>query len=68
MEKEAASLSVKDIARQMGVTDATVRVWVNSGRLPAWKLPGSGSQWIIRVKREDFEEFLRMYRSEAKPA
>jgi excisionase family DNA binding protein len=61
--KETPSLSVKDIAEEMSVTDATVRVWINSGKLAAFKLPGSGSQLIYRIKREDFDEFLQLHRT-----
>jgi excisionase family DNA binding protein len=63
MKKNGQTLSVREIAEQMGVTDATVRVWINCGKLPAYKLPGSGAQCIIRVRREDFEQFLRIHRS-----
>lgn len=56
-------LSVREIAEEMDVTDSTVRVWINSGKLPAYKLPGSGAQSIIRVRREDFDTFLRASRS-----
>jgi excisionase family DNA binding protein len=51
--------SVRDVARFMSVTPATVRIWINTGRLEAYKLPGRGSASIIRIKREQFERFLR---------
>ena len=54
-------LTVAEIAQRMNVTDATVRVWINSGKLPAYKLPGSGDQAIIRVKADVFERFLKAY-------
>ena len=53
------TLSVSEIAAEMRVTDATVRVWINKKKLPAYKLPGSGAQAIIRVRREDFDRFLQ---------
>lgn len=59
--KPNGALSVKDIADRMSVTDATVRVWINTGKLPAYKLPGSGAQAIIRVRPEAFEQFLSSY-------
>jgi excisionase family DNA binding protein len=55
------ALSVRDIAKRMSVNDATVRLWINTGKLPAYKLPGSGAQSIIRVKPEAFEQFLKTY-------
>jgi excisionase family DNA binding protein len=63
MSEWKESLTVREVAREMAVTDATVRVWINTGKLPAYKLPGSGAQSIIRIKRDDFEKFLRAYRS-----
>lgn len=59
------ALTVKEIAEQLHVTDATVRVWINTGKLPAYKLPGSGAQAIIRVKREHLERFLRSHEATA---
>ncbi len=59
-EAKSAVLGVAEIAAEMSVTDATVRVWINSGKLPAYRLPGSGSQKIIRVRRDDFERFLKV--------
>jgi excisionase family DNA binding protein len=57
--QENESLTVREIAERLSVTDATVRVWINTGKLPAYKLPGSGSQSIIRVSREAFDRFLK---------
>ena len=55
------ALTVREIAERMNVTDATVRIWINSGKMPAYKLPGSGAQSIIRVEAEAFERFLKTY-------
>jgi excisionase family DNA binding protein len=53
------SWTVQEIANKLNVTDATVRVWINSGKLKALKLPGSGSQPIIRIEHDEFERFLK---------
>ena len=58
-DKSKESLTVREIAERMHVADATVRLWINTGKLPAYKLPGSGSQSIIRVSRDAFERFLK---------
>ena len=60
LEKQEV-LSVAEIAAKMGVNDSTVRMWINAGKLPAYKLPGSGSQAIIRVRTDVFERFLKGY-------
>jgi excisionase family DNA binding protein len=60
-EAHSRALTVKEIAKRMNVTDATVRVWINTGKLAAYKLPGSGAQAIIRVRPEAFDRFLKMY-------
>ena len=63
--KPKNTLTVREIADQMKVTEATVRCWINSGKLVAYKLPGSGSQAIIRVEIEAFERFLAAFRTAA---
>jgi excisionase family DNA binding protein len=60
--KESA-LSVGAIAADMGVSEATVRVWISRGDLPAYKLPGSSTQPIIRVKRQDYDRWLESRRT-----
>ncbi len=49
-------LTVEDIAKLLDVSIDTVRNWINRKRdpLPAYKI---GREW--RIKREDFEQFMR---------
>jgi len=61
MKLTKESYEVSEIAELLSVTDATVRVWINTGRLKAFKCPGSGAQCIVRVFREDLERFLKTY-------
>ena len=53
--------TVSEIAELLSVSDATVRLWINTGRLKGYKLPGSGNQSLIRVLRRDLEGFLKTY-------
>jgi excisionase family DNA binding protein len=46
-------LRISDVARLCGVSDRTVRRWIDSGRLVARKL---GSQW--RIHPRDYAAFL----------
>lgn len=48
-------LSVAEIAEELGLSDDTIRNWVNRKKnpLPAIK---TGRDW--RIKREDLDEFL----------
>jgi excisionase family DNA binding protein len=47
-------LSLEDVARRLQVSDQTVRRWIKSGKLAAYK---PGLEW--RIKPSDLEEFLR---------
>src|SRR5215470_15536796 len=60
------SYTVSEIAEFLSVSDATVRQWVNRGRLRACKFPGSGNQSIIRVLRPDYDDFLKNYKKPMK--
>jgi len=44
---EAADLTVTEAAARLRVMPATVRLWINSGRLPARK--NASGQWRIAV-------------------
>jgi excisionase family DNA binding protein len=61
LPKEKDTYLVAEIARLCSVSEPTVRVWINTGKLWAHKLPGSGAQCIIRVWRDDLEDFLKTY-------
>jgi excisionase family DNA binding protein len=45
-------LKVKEVAVMAGVSLGTVRRWIKTGRLPAYRL----SSRIIRIKVEDWEK------------
>lgn len=47
-------LTTEDIAEQLHISVYTVRRYIRSGKLKAVKLEGA-----YRVRREDFEQFLR---------
>lgn len=56
------NLSVKDVAKILHVTDATVRAWINSKRLKA--LGGDepvvkGKRRFLQIRKDDLVEFLR---------
>lgn len=46
-------LTVQEIANKLSVTDRTVRLWLESGRLKGYKF---GKDY--RVDPEDFKEFV----------
>lgn len=50
-------LTVEEIARQLRVSQDTVRRWIRDGRLPAIDLIGQ-----YRIRREDYEKFLEQRR------
>ena len=52
------ALTVPQIAKNLSVSEDTVRKWISSGELPGFKLPGSKRQPIYRVARSDYERFL----------
>lgn len=47
-------LTAEDIAKELGIHPETVRTWIRSRELPAVQLKRT-----YRIKREDYEEFLR---------
>jgi excisionase family DNA binding protein len=51
---EEQLLSLEDVAGRLQVSDQTVRRWIKSGKLPAYK---PGLEW--RIKPSDLEEFLQ---------
>jgi len=46
-------LKTKEAAERLGTTVATIRRWIDDGRLPAVKV---GSQW--RVREDVLEDFI----------
>jgi excisionase family DNA binding protein len=54
-------LNVRETARRLGVSEATVRNWANRGVLHAGRLPGSGfrrfdASQIERMRKEMFTQ------------
>ncbi|MBQ2211844.1 MAG: helix-turn-helix domain-containing protein [Ruminococcus sp.] len=50
MEQEY--FSIKQVCARLGVSRMTLRRWIDSGKLPAYKLGR-----LVRIKREDLEDF-----------
>jgi len=51
-------LTVEEIAKRMKVKPFTVRDWIRKGELPAYKVGRT-----LRVRTEDFTEFLKKHRT-----
>jgi putative molybdopterin biosynthesis protein len=56
--EEDEFLTVEEIAKRMKVKEFTVRAWIQKGELPAYKVGRT-----LRVKKEDFDEFLKKHRT-----
>ena len=54
LEPDEEILTVKEIAKQLRVTEKTVRNWITNGELAAFDL-GKG----YRIRRRDYDDFLR---------
>jgi excisionase family DNA binding protein len=50
-------ISVGFIAKYCGVSNTTVLRWINTGQLPAFKLPGGH----FRIEKANFSRFLSKY-------
>ncbi len=50
-------LSVAEIARQLNISEDTVRRWIKSGKLEALELGGQ-----YRIHPQDYEKFLQKHR------
>lgn len=48
-------LSIKELAELVGVHPNTVHNWINAGKLRAYKVGK-----LIRIKKEDFEDFIQV--------
>lgn len=55
---EPRFLKASDIAKDLDVAEDTVREWIRTKQLPAYKM---GREY--RVKREDYEAFLAQRRT-----
>ena len=52
--REKEYLTTEDIARHLDISEATVRRYIRTGKLPAVRL-----ERAYRIRREDFERFLK---------
>ncbi len=52
-------LTVADVARQLQISEDTVRRWLKSGKLPALKI---GKEW--RIDPDDLKTFLAQSRKQ----
>jgi capsular exopolysaccharide synthesis family protein len=64
---EAETLSIAEVADQLGISQEMARRWCEDGRIPASR---NGRQWIVRL--EDLNDFISVYqqgsdRGEAMP-
>ncbi len=51
-------LTVEEVAKRLKVKEFTIRDWIRKGELPAYKV---GRDY--RIRKEDFEEFLKKRRT-----
>lgn len=54
-----ASLSVAEMATDLGVSHEKVRYWIVSNRLPAIDIADGGQRRHYRVAREDWDAFKK---------
>ena len=52
-------LTVQEVAKELRVSDRTVRALVNSGRLPAFKVNSGDKAARLRFKRADVEQWVQ---------
>lgn len=53
---ESETLSITEVADQLGISQEMARRWCEDGRIPASK---SGRQWVVRL--EDLNSFINVY-------
>jgi len=54
-------LSLEQVAAWCSVSCRTVRRWMDDG-LPVHRLPGKGARPIVRIAREDLNDWIRRHR------
>jgi excisionase family DNA binding protein len=52
---QQAVLSIEDVADECGVSTKTVRNWISSGHIPAYRI----GKRCLRIKRSDLEAALK---------
>jgi excisionase family DNA binding protein len=55
---EQRFLTVPQIAKDLSISEDLVRIWIRKKQLPAYRV---GKEY--RIKREDYEEFLKQRRT-----
>lgn len=50
-------LTVRDVARELQITEPTVREWIHAGVLRAKRFGGKGAKRAMRIARAEFERF-----------
>lgn len=58
MPEEKRAFSIREIQSRLGVSGSTVRMWIHTGKLAAYRLPGSSREPIYRVDTDVLERFL----------
>jgi len=53
--KDRDFLSVKEVADLLYLSDRTIRLWIDIGKLPAFKI---GKLW--RIRKQDLIEYIQM--------
>lgn len=61
MEQMHNMMTLKEISEYLKIGHSTPYRWVNSGILPAIKLPSG----MVRVRRSDFEKFIQEFAIQA---
>ena len=56
MPTESKVLTVKETAREFGVTDHTIRRWLQQGELEGYKIKGKYNKMEWRIPKEAIEE------------
>lgn len=54
-------MTVPQVADEAGVSKTAAYRWIADGKLPAYRLPGTGKKQpeMYRVARKDFEVFMK---------
>ena len=53
------ALTVKDVAASCGVSEKTVRRWINNERLPVVRICGAGARMMTLVRPADLDQWLK---------
>lgn len=59
MGRESPYMQTAEAAERLGVSETTVRDWLDSGRIEGWKLPGSGYRRYLKASVERVRAEMR---------